>query len=76
MFVGRFFMIVPAMALAGSWPAEIDPRRPHAADHRWPVRRRRAVILIIAVSRSSALALGRSSNTRDEPPTPVLEQLA
>jgi K+-transporting ATPase ATPase B chain len=36
MFVGRFFMIVPAMALAGSLAKqEVDPAvRRHAADHR------------------------------------------
>ena len=43
MFVGRFFMIVPAMALAGSLAAqEVDPAvGRHAADHRRPVRRPR-----------------------------------
>ena len=43
MFVGRFFMIVPAMALAGSLAAKksIPPLGRHAADHRRTVRRPR-----------------------------------
>jgi hypothetical protein len=41
MFVGRFFMIVPAMAMAGSLAGEkIDPRIGRdSSDHRRPVRR-------------------------------------
>ena len=43
MFVGRFFMIVPAMAMAGSLAGqEVDPAvGRHVADHRRPVRRPR-----------------------------------
>ncbi len=80
MFVGRFFMIVPAMAMAGSLAGKksIPPSGRHAADHGRPVRRprrrrdpdhRRADLLPGAGTRTDRRAPG------DERQHPVLIEL-